>query len=356
MTIWLAVASLLLASFVVLLIFSYRNVDDSGRKPRYFWGAMVAVAAVSLVMYQQLGAQRELSLGEKMASLANAAATNPESSFEKAMELVRELEAATEAYPDKAEYWYLLGVQQISLERFSEAASAFAQAYELMPGDISLLASQTEAEYVAADYRLTESVKTLIDQVLEKEPNNSTVMGILGITAYRGAQYEAAVQFWERALSTLPPMSTDAETMRASIAQARMQMGQTPAVAAAEVSETSEPDGVGFAVNVMLASGLEIPPQTTLFVFVRQAGGPPMPIVVERTSVGMLPAQIMMDDSKVMIQGQSLANFPSLEVVARVSFSGQPTASSGDYQAVAGPFSLEELTEPLTLVISDQVP
>ena len=355
MIIWLAVLSLLLGSLVILVLFSLRSVGESGRKPPYFWGLTAIACLFSLVIYYQLGAQQELSLGEKMAGLAEAAATNPESSYEKAVELVRELEAATQTYPEKAEYWYLLGVQQVSLERYSEAADAYAQAYELVPGDISLLARQTEAEYIAADYRLTESVKSLIDSVLEKQPNNSTVMGILGITAYRGAQYDAAVKFWERALSTLPPMSADAETMRASIAQAKIQMGETQAGTLVD-SDQAPAGGVSFAVNVMLADGLSIPPETTLFVFVRQAAGPPMPIVVERTSVGVLPTQIVMDDSKVMIQGQSLANFPSIEVVARVSFSGQPTAQSGDFQVVAGPFSADEITEPLSLVISDRVP
>ena len=363
MNFWLAVSALLLLSLVTLLVFSLRVNGKTDSKPKYFWGAIVVVSALSLVIYQQLGAERELSLQAKMASLADAAVSNPEASREKIVELVREFEAATRAYPEKPEYWYLLGTQQTALERHAEAAYSYSRAYEFAPGDISLLARQTEAEFIAAQYSLTESVTTLIDQVLAKAPNNPTIMGVLGIAAYRGGQFDAAIKFWERALLDLPPNSLEAQTMRGTIAQVQAQAGSTgeaagvaPASTNVQAPQTETDQSSGFRVNVSLAEGIALPAETTLFVFVRQAGGPPMPIVVERTSVGVLPTQFLMDDSKVMIQGQSLANFPSLEVVARVSFSGQPTAQSGDYEAIYGPIAPGEVDAPIDLTIANQLP
>jgi len=368
MSFWLAVLSMLLLSLMTLLLFSSRTKGNSETKPNYFWVVLVLVCLVSLLMYQQLGAEKELTLQTKMASLAESAATNPELSRAKTVELVREFESATRAYPEKPEYWYLLGTQQTALARHPEAAESYARAYEFAPGDISLLARQTEAEFLAAEYNLTDKVKSLIDQVLEKAPNQPTIMGILGIMSYRTGQFDNAVRFWERALIGLPANSPDAQAMRATIAQAQAQSGQAASAtgsAAAPSQRTaerevasggSEGSSVGFQVNVALADGISLPPDTTLFVFVRQAGGPPMPIVVERTTVGALPTQFFMDDSSVMIPGQSLANFPSLEIVARVSRSGQPTAQSGDYEAIYGPITLAEVDAPIDLTIADQLP
>lgn len=368
MSFWMAMLGLLFLSLMTLLVFSLRVNNEQDSKPKYFWGAAALVGVVSLLMYQQLGSEGELSLQAKMASLAEGVASNPDASRAKVVELVREFELATQNYPEKPEYWYLLGTQQTALERYSEAAYSYERAYELAPGDISLLARQTEAEFIAAQYSLTEPVTQLIDQVLAKAPNNPTIMGILGITAYRGGQFDTAITFWQRALTSLPANSAEANAMRATIAQAQAQIQPNAEAQTAEAAGTSEvtqgtaapaeqPDtSSGFRVNVALAEGLAVPPNTTLFVFVRQAGGPPMPIVVERTTVGALPTQFLMDDSKVMIQGQSLANFPSLEVVARVSLSGQPSAQPGDYEAIHGPIVLDEVDGPINLTIADQVP
>ena len=237
---------------------------------------------------------------------------------------------------------------------------SYARAYALAPGDVSLLARQTEAEFLAAEYNLTDTVRSLIDQVLEKAPNQPTIMGILGIMSYQTGQFDSAVQFWELALIGLPANSPDAQAMRATIAQAQAQnqaqSGSTSVAASPAQGGVEETSSEGIRVNVALADGISVPPATTLFVFIGQAGGPPMPIVVERTTVGTLPTEFYMDDSSVMIPGQSLANFPSLEIVARVSFSGQPTAQSGDYEVVYGPITLAEIEAPIDLTIADQLP
>lgn len=371
MTDWLIFAVVLAFCLLFWVLFALK--DPSSRtshngslksKPVYFWGALALVTVLSILIYRQLGASQELSLQIKMNELAEASAANPDTSFENAIELVRELEDATRAYPEKAEYWFLLASQRMAIERYGEAAEAYAAAHNLVPDDISILARQTEAEYIDADYRLTEDVQSLIDQVLSAEPTNSVVNGILGITAYRGGKFDIAIRFWERALSAMPPMSESAATMRSSIDQAQTMLANqssgldssTEIAGAVEVQASENAAGAVIEVEVALADTLSFAPDTTVFVFVRQAGGPPMPIVVERTSVGRLPAKFVMDDSKVMIQGRVLADFPSLEVVARVSRSGQPTAQSGDYQAVQGPLSLESIDSPLSLVISELVP
>ena len=360
MNFWLAVLGMLFLSLGAILVFSLRVNGQSDSKPKYFWAVLGLVCFVSLFLYQQLGAEKELGIQAKMTSLAEEAAANPEASRAKTIELVREFESATRAYPEKPEYWYLLGTQQTALARHPEAAESYARAYALAPGDVSLLARQTEAEFLAAEYNLTDTVRSLIDQVLEKAPNQPTIMGILGIMSYRTGQFDSAVQFWERALIGLPANSPDAQAMRATIAQAQAQnqaqSGSTSVAASPTQGGVEETSSEGIRVNVALADGISVPPATTLFVFIRQAGGPPMPIVVERTTVGTLPTEFYMDDSSVMIPGQSLANFPSLEIVARVSFSGQPTAQSGDYEVVYGPITLAEIEAPIDLTIADQLP
>ena len=49
-----------------------------------------------------------------------------------------------------------------------------------------------------------------------------------------------------------------------------------------------------------------------------------------RESVGAIPGEFVLSDAQAMIPGRSLADIPMLNVVARLSASGQPTEQSGD--------------------------
>ena len=49
-----------------------------------------------------------------------------------------------------------------------------------------------------------------------------------------------------------------------------------------------------------------------------------------RQPVTAVPGEFTLSDSNTMLPGRSLADFPELSLVARLSASGQPTEQSGD--------------------------
>ena len=74
--------------------------------------------------------------------------------------------------------------------------------------------------------------------------------------------------------------------------------------------------------------------QTVLFIIARDpAGGPP--VAVTRHNASALPGEFKLTDGDAMLAGRSLSQFPELEVVARLSLSGEPIAKSGDWFASA---------------------
>ena len=75
-----------------------------------------------------------------------------------------------------------------------------------------------------------------------------------------------------------------------------------------------------------------ITPSAALFIFAR-APGQRAPVAVIRQPLSELPGQFTLSDSNLMIAGRSLADFPELTLVARVSMSGQPAEQSGDLYA-----------------------
>ncbi|MFW6094734.1 MAG: c-type cytochrome biogenesis protein CcmI/CycH, partial [Pseudomonadota bacterium] len=69
----------------------------------------------------------------------------------------------------------------------------------------------------------------------------------------------------------------------------------------------------------------------TGFVIARPPGGG-MPYAVVRRPAGALPLEVRLDDDASMTRERSLSDAQEVEVVVRLSRSGRPTASPGDWE------------------------
>jgi cytochrome c-type biogenesis protein CcmH len=91
--------------------------------------------------------------------------------------------------------------------------------------------------------------------------------------------------------------------------------------------------------TVSIDAGLaaEAGKEGTLFVIVRQAGGPPIPIAVLREPNAQLPMPFSIDDTHAMDPSRPLATTGKLSVEARLSRSGNAMRQPGDlYGQVTG--------------------
>ena len=97
-----------------------------------------------------------------------------------------------------------------------------------------------------------------------------------------------------------------------------------------------------------------LPAEATVFIIARDPAQPSPPIAVARRLLSDLPDVVRLGDGDSMIPGRALSGFPEIELVARVSVSGQPVAQSGDWFG-------SEIVKPsendaVTLSIAQQVP
>ena len=72
-------------------------------------------------------------------------------------------------------------------------------------------------------------------------------------------------------------------------------------------------------------------PDTAVFVYAKAMQGPPMPLAVKRMQLKDLPATLNLGDGDAMMPALKLSAFDQVIVGARVSFSGNPVAQSGDF-------------------------
>lgn len=135
--------------------------------------------------------------------------------------------------------------------------------------------------------------------------------------------------------------------------------GEAPPAAAQSVMPADEPvenpvpagpmsEGAVVRANVSLsdAAASALSGDTVVFIIARDPAQPRPPIAAVRRRAVELPAVVTFSDSDAMIPGRLLSGFSELEIIARVSMSGQPVAQPGDWYGdkIVRPSELAEIS------------
>jgi hypothetical protein len=104
-------------------------------------------------------------------------------------------------------------------------------------------------------------------------------------------------------------------------------------------AQQQAPSGPSLSVRVELDSALadRVEPQDIIYVFARGLAGAGMPLSAVRTQAGTLPTTVVLDDSTGAMSAEKLSDHPEVELVARISKSGDASAQAGDLEGRVGP-------------------
>ncbi len=311
------------------------------------WGmrrgaSRVAIAVILLVpvlvagMYMLVGTPQALDPAELAApdSLDDA---------------IARLEADLQRDPRQPEGWLLLGRAYAGLDRHTDARDAIARAAKLLPEDDAVQVEAAQASARAAPDRRFDAaaVRTLRD-VLARNPDHQHARWYLGIAQRQAGDDAGAVATWTPLLPLLDGGAADA--LRTQIAVARSAAGM-PADDASATTEAPAPGAHALRVHVRLdPAGATLPGDATIFVIARQPGGPPMPVAVQRHPVSALPLDIVLGDGDSPMPTQPLSALDSVELVARISRSGDASRSDGDLESAPVRVTLPA-RDPVELVV-----
>ncbi|MDZ7769294.1 MAG: hypothetical protein U5K38_09535 [Woeseiaceae bacterium] len=78
-----------------------------------------------------------------------------------------------------------------------------------------------------------------------------------------------------------------------------------------------------------------VPGNATVFIIARDPDQPSPPLAAVRRRAAELPATVSLSDADAMLPGRPLSAHTRLEIVARVSMSGQPIEQPGDWYGMA---------------------
>ena len=303
---------------------------------------MLLVPAAAFTLYQRLG--------NPVAAVAATAAAGAghEMSERQIAAMVESLAQRLKQRPDDADGWVLLAHSYQALERFAEAADAYAHADALMPNNASLLADYADTLAMAQGRRLEGAPAALIQRALAIDPKHKKALALAATVALETRDLDTSIAYWRRLAAELPAGSDEASQVADVIAEvdAAKRDGKGSSIAPSKRGAANAPPalapsaprgGTGTAgsaiagrvdLNAALASKVAL--NDTVFIFARAAEGQRIPLAVLRIPAKELPRDFSLDDSMSMAPGVKLSAAPSVIVEARISKSGNALPQPGD--------------------------
>ncbi len=302
----------------------------------------------SLLLYQYLGYLEDLRIAQALQQTQTR-----ELSSERLKTLIPALEARLRRRPDNSSYRYLLAQAQMQAQRYAAAADSYKKLVEQFEDDAQLWAYYAQALYIGAGRRLSVTARQALQRALQINPRQPTALGLQGMHAFEQQDYDTAIKAWTGLLAGLPPGSEQATTINAALQRARSLAPETAAKTGSKVEVDAAEASI--KVNVAADIGADLPPETTVFVYARAAKGPKMPLAIQRLQLGDLPASVELNDSMAMSPAMRLSTANTIQVIARISLSGQATAQNGDWEARSKPLQTRQQVNAVELVIREQI-
>lgn len=331
-------AMFLIGAAVLLLLTLYAVLRPLlGRSKTLAAGIAFAVIAASTVLYLQLGTP---------AALDPAMVRAPTNLAEARAQLERKLAES----PGDAEGWRLLGRAYAAEGNAKEAARAYAEAAKRAPRDADVLTEAAEARALTREDRRFDDIATAqLEQAIAIEPMHQRARWFLGISLRQAGEHAKAAEVWSPLLSRIDAKT--AATLLVQINQARTEAGLAPMKLPTEATSTS-----GLAVQVTFAPGIDIqqlPDTARIFVIARAAGGPPMPVAVQKHEVNAMPLSIRLSDADSPMPTAKLSSLKQVEVIARLSMNGIANRQADDIESRPVQLSLPH-TQAVELVIGNE--
>jgi cytochrome c-type biogenesis protein CcmH len=273
--------------------------------------AAFLVPVLGVALYLHYGASDKVELTREF--------SQPPVSME---DMTRRLERAAAAQPDSPEGLYFLGRAYMAQDRSADAAKVFERTVALAGRQPELLGQWAQAQYFADNKQWSPKVQALTDEALKLDPKEVTSLGLLGIAAFEGQRYQEAIDYWKRLLAQLPPDDNSRAALQGGIDRAAEKLKESGGSVAPVKAHKQMQVRVDLAPNVK-AKAL---PTDSVFIFARAVKGPPAPLAAKRVTVADLPITVELGDSDAMMPQLKLSNFPEVQLVARISRAGVPTA------------------------------
>jgi cytochrome c-type biogenesis protein CcmH len=194
----------------------------SARNTAYLLG--LGLPLIAIVFYLKVGDPHRIGDPGVATSMPSSAATSSapsERSQEQIAANVEKLAERLKSNPNDVQGWTMLARSYNSMEKYAEAANAYAKATELRPEDADLWAEYAFSMAMANGRTLSGKPMEIVERALKVDPNNAKALQLAGSAAFEAKDYNKAVEYWQRVLKQVPPNSEVALTITERINEAK---------------------------------------------------------------------------------------------------------------------------------------
>lgn len=322
-TFWVVGGGLCLAAVGILLLPVWRRRLIDGRWSPVGLVAVIAIAPLALGMYAFVSDWDAEEAAQAAADAARAA-----EQMATAEGLIVQIEAHLASNPGDMEGWSFLAQSYVMLGRYPQARGAYERLWALTPEpDDDLKLAYAEAQILAEQDPLTGDASRLVEEVLVARPQDPKALWYGGLAAFALGHNDVARERFTSLLAFDPPAEV--------VSVIRERLAELDGPSGAESGQGAVAPGPSIKLSVALGEGrsvAELGPSAQLFIIARAPEGGP-PIAVIRRPPSAVPGEFTLSDAEAMIAGRSLASYPEIAVVARLSRTGQPIEQPGDWFA-----------------------
>ncbi|TDP31276.1 cytochrome c-type biogenesis protein CcmI [Idiomarina aquatica] len=241
---------------------------------------------------------------------------------------------------DPIAWWIYAGLMS-DLQQFDQANNAFQRSLDLDPDRVGTLISYARFLLQNGSAETNQQAAQLLARALRLEPDNADALSLSGFVAFENADYEQAINAWQRLLSLTPADSNRREVVEQAIADAKQQLQQ---------------GAMSLTVTVELGETVRdaVPANGTLFIYVTAPDGAPMPAAVKRVAASSLPVTVTLSNQDSMLPDYQLSSLEQWKVQARVSQDDKIDVQVGDLNAVPVAINAKD-SASVTLRLTERV-
>ena len=242
--------------------------------------------------------------------------------------------------PDRIEGWLDLGRRYLELQQYQLAIRAYQRADRLANGQNTEAISSVAEILLAQDFEnIRGAAGKMFERVLELEPQNPKALLYSALAAMGRGENGLARDRFQRMLALNPreDIRLIVEKQLAALdAVDGAQGGAGPATVAGGApgpaqAQTQAQAQAKVQVHVTVSPSLryKLTDRSVLFVAARDPNQPGPPFAAKRLPL-QFPVDVTLTAADAMMPQRQISAGQTLDIVARISISGQPQSSSGD--------------------------
>jgi cytochrome c-type biogenesis protein CcmH len=241
---FVVVALMVLLAIAVVAVPLLRRSRQQRRSRRVFAVALFVIVAVPLAtlgLYAKIGTPTTLD---------GVAAQPPAVTIDQAL---ADLRAHLAQQPDDLQGWLLLAQTTTAMHQPAAARDAYDHVLKIDAGNTDAMVGWAEADsMLQTDHVIGERARQLLQQAVDKQPDNQRGLWLLGIGQFQHNEFADAAATWRHLLPLLQPGSAVAGAVADQIKAADARSGAAAPKAATPALRRDPSQGPALTVNVRL--------------------------------------------------------------------------------------------------------